>query len=190
MQLTAYSYYVANVPSTSSAGSNAVDTSYIAISQAEIQHSTDIQSCLKYGVEQVLQDSQDYQVSQINSVYRQVINSGFNYKFNVSLANGQGTSAQTVFTIFYKPDIEERSVQAYSYQITTSYSSSSSSTSSSSTSSEDSADSSTNTDTNTSLRPSSSSSSSSSTGSEDSSSSIQTQARARVSDQAQAQVQV
>jgi len=112
--LMAYSMNV----KTASKAVQAIEAAYIKVNKAEADNSAEIQSCMNYGIEQIVQNYASYTSKNIKSVQRQVVQGALYYKFEVELSNAKQT-VTTFFTVFYKVDTGERNVRDYSYRIKT-----------------------------------------------------------------------
>ena len=55
-----------------------------------------------------------YQVSQVFSVYEQVVN-GINYRFDVELSNGQGTQARAQYIVYSQPSTNTERLTSYKF---------------------------------------------------------------------------
>lgn len=90
-------------------------TTYKQLRNNEIKYSEEVQECISYGVEQIVQSYGDYRVTKTNSVYRKVVESSVYYKIDVDLTDKQGKTTGLECIVSYQPQIREKYVQAYSY---------------------------------------------------------------------------
>jgi hypothetical protein len=86
---------------------------------------------MQYGIEEVVENSRQYKVSNVRSVERQVVDDAMYYRYNVELSDESSRTVDTAFTIYYRRSTSEMNVRAFSYSQRRSSSSSSSSRSSS-----------------------------------------------------------
>jgi len=110
--ISSYQYQVSNDQDTVSQQPDET-TGYIAINITDILGNTQISAYINFGINQVLQNSETYTISAVNSAYTQVINGAYYYKFNVTLTS-QDVTVQLNFIFYYKPATGEQVVTAYS----------------------------------------------------------------------------
>jgi len=112
--MSTYQYSVTNNQDTISQDTGLDNSGYIEIDVSEVETDTQISSCLNFGISEILQESENYTISTINSCYTQVINSAYYYKFDVNLTGDSNVSVHIEFIIYYRPDINQQVVTAYS----------------------------------------------------------------------------
>jgi uncharacterized protein Veg len=89
---------------------------------SEVENDEQIQSLMNYGAEYVAQKAIDdneipdtaYEVAEIYSVQRQVVN-GLNYRFEVKLDNGEGTTVNATYVVWYQASSNTREVTSWQY---------------------------------------------------------------------------
>jgi len=89
-----------------------------------VQSSVKIQSLAQFGLTQIVQEaieanditSDDFQISQVYSVYRQVV-IGENYKFDCEFANPKGVKIEANFQVYYNAITNEKKLVSSSYEV-------------------------------------------------------------------------
>jgi len=97
---------------------------YQIVDPSIVQSSAKIQSLAQFGLTQIVQEaidandisSDDFQISQIYSVYRQVV-IGENYKFDCEFTNPKGVKIEANFLVYYNAITNEKKLVSSSYQV-------------------------------------------------------------------------
>jgi hypothetical protein len=61
--------------------------------------------------------SNKYSVTKTKSAFKQVVG-GFNFRFNVEISNGKGTTIQATYVVYWNPWEKTRELSKYAYEVT------------------------------------------------------------------------
>jgi hypothetical protein len=99
---------------------------WVEVDQDEINSNEEIQRICDFGVDYVVQKAVEklnipdshYEIDEIISVKRQVV-SGMNYEVHCKFGNGEGTTVDTTFVVWYQAWTNTMKVTTYSYDYKT-----------------------------------------------------------------------